>query len=195
MKRSRLLLSAILVGFALVTAIAIQWRGGIGLQHERRVVTVGLYENAPKIHTDAKGRPAGLFVELLDEMARTENWQVRYVSCEWARCLEQLQQGQLDLMPDVAFSAERAQRFDFHRVSVANSWSQVYAQPDLNVQTLEDLAGMRVAILQGGIQQPLLTRLMAVNHITYQAVPVNTLDEGYQAVRDGQADAVVTNNF
>ncbi|MDP1927020.1 MAG: response regulator [Thiobacillus sp.] len=195
MKRSRLLLSAILVGFALLTVIAIQWRGGIGLQDARRVVTVGLYENAPKIYTDAKGRPAGLFVELLDAVARAENWQVRYVSCEWARCLEQLQQGQLDLMPDVAFSAERARRFDFHKVSVANSWSQVYAQSDLNIQTLEDLAGMRVAILQGSIQQSFLAQLMAGSHISYHPVPVKSLDEGYRAVGGGQADAVVTNSF
>jgi ABC-type amino acid transport substrate-binding protein len=85
---------------------------------------------------------------MLNEMARVENWQLRYVPCEWTRCLEQLEQGQLDLMPDVAFSTERARRFDFHKVSVANSWSQVYAQPDLKVQTLEDLGGMRVAILR-----------------------------------------------
>ncbi|HJX58410.1 MAG TPA: response regulator, partial [Thiobacillus sp.] len=196
MKRSRLLRSvAVLVAFVGLAVVAMQWRGGIGGQHERRVVLVGLYENAPKVYTDTKGRPAGLFVELLDAMARAENWRLRYVPCEWTRCLEQLEQGQLDLMPDVAFSTERARRFDFHKVSVANSWAQVYTQPDLNVQTLEDLAGMRVAILQGGIQQPFLTQLMTDRNISFRPVPVNTLDQGYQAVRDGQADAVVTNSF
>jgi hypothetical protein len=64
LKRSRLLLSvAILVGLTLLTLVAIQGRGGIGLPHERRLVLVGLYENAPKVYTDAKGRPAGLFVD------------------------------------------------------------------------------------------------------------------------------------
>jgi len=50
-------------------------------------------------------------------------------------------------MPDVAFSVERAQRFDFHKISAANSWSQVYCRPELNVQSIADLAGKRVAIL------------------------------------------------
>lgn len=196
LKRFRHLLSvAILAGLALLAVIAIQWRGGIDGQHARQVVRVGLYENAPKVYTDKEGRPAGLFVELLDAMARAENWQLRYVPCEWAACLEQLQQGQLDLMPDVAFSTERAQRLDFHKVSVANSWSQVYVQSDLNIQALEDLAGMRVAILQDSIQQSFLDRLMAGSQIAYQPVAVNTLDAGYRAVRDGQADAVVTNSF
>ena len=44
---------------------------------DQRVVLVGLYENAPKVYTDTKGRPAGLFVELLDAMARAENWRLR----------------------------------------------------------------------------------------------------------------------
>ncbi|MFZ3174866.1 MAG: response regulator [Thiobacillus sp.] len=196
MKRSRLLLPVAVLATLVVLAIAAwQGRGGIDGQNARRVVTVGLYENAPKVYTGENGRPAGLFVELLDEIARAEGWQLRYVPCEWADCLERLEQGQLDLMPDVAFSTERARRFDFHKVSVANSWSQVYAQPDLNVQTLEDLAGMRVALLQGGIQQPFLTQLMADSNISFRPVLVNTLGQGYQAVLDGQADAVVTNSF
>ncbi|OYW37770.1 MAG: hypothetical protein B7Z35_08955 [Hydrogenophilales bacterium 12-61-10] len=196
MKRFRLLLTvAIVAGLALLAVVAIQWRGGIDGQHPRQLVRVGLYENAPKVYTDKKGRPAGLFVELLDAMAAAENWQLRYVPCEWAACLEQLQQGQLDLMPDVAFSTERARQLDFHKVSVTNSWSQVYVQSDLNIQSLEDLAGMRVAILQGSIQQTFLERLMAGSQIAFQPVTVSTLDEGYRAVRDGLADAVVTNSF
>ena len=196
MKRSRLLLPVAVLATLVVLAIAVwEGRGGIDGQNARRVVTVGLYENAPKVYTGENGRPAGLFVELLDEIARAEGWHLRYVPCEWADCLERLEQGQLDLMPDVAFSTERARRFDFHKVSVANSWSQVYAQPDLNVQTLEDLAGMRVALLQGGIQQPFLTQLMADSNISFRPVLVNTLGQGYQAVLDGQADAVVTNSF
>jgi ABC-type amino acid transport substrate-binding protein len=114
---------------------------------ERDAINVGLYENAPKIYTGLDGRPAGLFIELLDAMAKIEGWQLRYVPCQWAECLRSLEAGELDLMPDVAFSAERALRYDFHSVSVANSWSQVYSHPARKVMTLADLDGKRVAIL------------------------------------------------
>ena len=161
----------------------------------QRVVRVGLYENAPKVYSDERGRAVGLFPELLDAMARRERWRLQYVPCAWADCLLQLERGELDLMPDVAFSAERAERFDFHAVSVANSWSQVYVQPSLKVQTLADLAGRRIAVLEGGIQQRFLEQLMSGNGLAYEPVPVSSLDEGYRAVLDGQADAVVTNSF
>ncbi len=162
---------------------------------EGRLVTVGLYQNPPKVYSDSDGRPAGLFVELLEAVAREEGWRLEYVPCEWTDCLDKLAQWQLDLMPDVAFSAERARRFSFHQVSVANSWSQIYTHTDHIVRELADLDGMRIALLQGGIQQNFLADLLAASEIDYQPVPVATLHQAYQAVMDGEADAVVTNSF
>ncbi|BCU05790.1 hypothetical protein Atep_04670 [Allochromatium tepidum] len=120
---------------------------------DHRLVRVGLYQNAPKVYSDADGRPTGLFVELLEAMASAEGWRLSYEPCQWAECLDRLERGELDPMPDVAFSGERAQRFDFHQVSVASSWSQIYSRPELPIHTINDLAGKRVAVLQGGIQQ------------------------------------------
>ena len=182
---------AILATLIVLATVAWQWAANT----ERRVITVGFYENAPKIYTDANGHPAGLFVELLNEIARAEGWTLRYVPCEWVYCLGQLKQGTLDLMPDVAFSSERVQHFDFHNVSVASSWSQVYSRPDLKALSLADLAGQRIAVLQGGIQQSFFAQLMASGHYAYQPVLVNSLDQGYAAVVSGEADVVVTNSF
>jgi len=160
-----------------------------------RVVKVGLYQNSPKIYSDAKGQPAGLFVDLLNAMARSEGWRLRYISCDWADCLRQLEAGELDLMPDVAYSVERSQRFNFHSVSVASSWSQIYSQPDLRVMSFADLAGKRIAVLQGGIQQKFFSDLMESGSYPYIPVPVSSLDQGYAAVMAGEADAVITNSF
>jgi len=193
MKRAHLRL--LVVTLLVFSGAAWGWSVHFGPQSGQRVVTVGLYENAPKIYTGPDGRPAGLFAELLDAMAATEGWQLRYTPCKWADCLARLEQGQLDLMPDVAFSSERAQKFDFHHVSVASSWSQIYSHPQLKVITLADLAGKRVAILQGGIQQSFFAQLMASGRYDYQPVLVNSLGEGYAAVASGNADAVVTNSF
>lgn len=161
----------------------------------RRTVTVGVYDNPPKTYSTEAGRPAGLFIELLEEMAQRERWDLRYVTCQWLHCLELLESGRLDLMPDVAFSGERAARFDFHSVSVASSWSQIYGAPGLKVATLADLDGKRVAILRGGIQQSFFDRLMIGSEYRYERILVSSLDEGYEAVVASQADAVVTNSF
>lgn len=179
----------------LLAVIAAAWLFVAGEKPDRREVTVGLYENAPKVYTAENGRPAGLFVELLDAMAREEGWKLRYVRCAWADCLNLVERGKLDLMPDVAFSVERAQHYDFHRVSVTSQWSQVYCAPQLKVMSLADLAGKRIAILEGGIQKHLFDQLMASGSHRYRPILVSSFDQGFAAVMAGQADAVATNSL
>ena len=191
-RRAALVLLSLLV---LLTAGSLWLWLASGAPHAPRLVRVGLYQNPPKVYTDATGHPAGLFIELLEAIARAENWQLRYVPCQWSDCLDQLAAAELDLMPDVAFSSERAQRFDFHQVSVASSWSQLYSRPELPIYTLDDLAGRRIALLHGGIQQTFFDQLMRGAGQDYQAVPVGSLEAGYAAVVAGAADAVVTNSF
>lgn len=162
---------------------------------DAETLAVGVYENAPKVYQDTHGRPAGLFVELLDEIARQEGFHIRYVPCAWNDCLDQLASGQLDLMPDVAYSPERALRFDFHAIAVANSWSTVMVRDSSPLQALPDLAGKRIAVLHGGVQEPALRRMMEGYNLAFTQITVEKLADGYAAVKDGNADAVVSNSF
>lgn len=86
-------------------------------------VKVGLYENPPKIFTEKNGAPAGIFVDIIEEIARREGWSLKYVHGTWPQCLENLELGKIDLMPDVAYSGERAQKYDFCRDSVISNWA------------------------------------------------------------------------
>jgi diguanylate cyclase (GGDEF)-like protein/PAS domain S-box-containing protein len=158
-------------------------------------VTVGLYDNPPKIYTDNNGDPAGLFVDLLRPMAAREHWSLRYVHCTWSDCLRQVREGRIDLMPDVAFSEQRAREFDFHKIAAAHSWSQVYRRPQVDIRSITDLANRRIAMLRNGIQEQYMAQLMAGSQLPYTPVLVNSFPEGFRATRDGRADAVVSNAF
>jgi len=160
-----------------------------------RTVRVALYENPPKVYSAPDGSATGMFPTIIDAVAAEAGWQVAYVPCEWQDCLAQVQAGELDLVPDVAWSDERDQVLDFPAVSVANSWSQVYVRPGLAATGLADLDGSRVALLSGGIQEARFTELMEVSGQSFTPVPVRTLRDGYEAVTAGEADAVVTNSF
>ena len=67
---------------------------------------------------DENGHASGIYIDLLDEIGAEEGWTLVYVPCEWADCLAALEEGQIDLMPDVAYSPERDQKYDFHRTPV-----------------------------------------------------------------------------
>ena len=160
-----------------------------------RGVVVGVYENAPKIYMDEHGKPAGFFIELLQEIAQREHWNLKYTACTWDDCLKQLGDGRIDLMPDVVYSEERGKLFDFHTISVVSSWSQIHSNPLLSIQTLNDLAGLRVAVLKGSIQQTFLEQLGPGYGIEFTLIQTNSLPEAFDAVHQGKADAVISNNF
>lgn len=157
-----------------------------------RPLRVGIYENPPKVYRDSAQRPAGLFIELIEAIAAENNWKLEYHDCQWTACLAALQTGELDLMPDVAATEVRRQLFAFHRLPVTQGWSQLYRLPQLDLLTLEDLAGLRVSVLQGSVQQ---AWFQSRPELAVQLVPVNSMLDGFLAVEQGRADAAATNNF
>jgi len=160
-----------------------------------RSVRVGIYQNAPKIFVDANGQPAGFFVDLVTAIARQEGWTLDFVPCEWIECLAALENGDIDLMPDVAYSPERDQQFDFHQKPVAQSWSQVYTHPNIQISSYADLDRRRVAVLQGSIQQSVFQEQSQSFSLDIEIVSARSLEEAFQQVSDGQADAAIANQF
>ncbi|WP_231363523.1 EAL domain-containing protein [Thioalkalivibrio sulfidiphilus] len=176
--------------------IGLMWLGLVVASSaaDAREVRVGVYDNAPKLMLEADGTITGILGDLLREMAQEEDWRLVPVSCEWSRCLELLSRGELDLLPDVAYSEERAARMDFHRVPALYSWSQVYQGPGARIDSMLDLEGRSLAVLEGSIQQGFLMDLLDNFGVRVSWLPVQTLQEGFDRVIAGEADAVVANH-
>lgn len=160
-----------------------------------RVVRVGVYDNPPKIQAGPQGQPSGILGDLLAEMARQEQWTIEPVACDWEQCLQQLESGAIDLLPDVAYNEERAQRFDFHRIPALPSWSQLYRRRDVTLQSVLDLDRKRVAVLEGSVQQRHLAGLLTSFGLQAELLPAKTFEEAFALVASGQADAVAANRY
>ena len=158
-----------------------------------RTVRVGIYQNPPKVFIDENGLPAGIFIDLLNEIARQEKWNLIYVPCEWSDCLEALEEHRIDLMPDVAYSRGRDEKYDFHETPVVDSWSQVYASPSTPMSTLSDLNGRRVAVLKKGIQEEAFEQMMKGFGLEVTLVETKTYEEAFRLAKGGYVDAVLSN--
>lgn len=159
-------------------------------------IRVGAYENPPKIFTDENGTPAGFWPEILNDIARQENWKIIWVSCDWQDCLSQLESNQIDLMPDMGWSSVRADKYLFTTEPVLISWARVYVLPDSKIETILDLDGKKVAGLTGslnfdgpeGIKE--ISRSFGVESTYLEKA---SYEEVLQAVAQGEADAGITN--
>ena len=162
---------------------------------ESRVVKVGVYENSHKVFTDESGRPSGIFIDLIEYISSEEDWEVQYVAGTWAEGLERLEKGLIDLMPDVALTTEREKRFSFHKIQVLSSWFQAYARKDSGLQSILDLNGKRVAILDKSVQQEAFTRFSRGFGLDTKLVAVADYKTMFEMVAKGDVDAAVTNQF
>jgi signal transduction histidine kinase/CheY-like chemotaxis protein len=121
-------------------------------QQERTSVTVGVYNNQPKVFADGNGVPQGIFIDILRSIAKVENLDLQFRSGDWSSLLKDLKDGDIDILPDVAYSAQRDSLFTFS-VPVIGSWLQVFDDKDADMSSVTDLAGKRVGVLDGSVQE------------------------------------------
>ncbi len=194
-RRSLILtLGMLLVLVALSTGTA-----GISAADPSLTVKVGLYENEPKIFTDAQGKASGFWPEIITYIASKENWKIEYVKGTWQESLQRLERAEIDIMPDVAYTDERASQFVFCHETVYTSWTRVYARANAGIQSILDLENKQVAVLKGSINVEgpdgikKLTGAFGVN-CTFNEVDSYT--QVMQLVNNRMADAgVVSKDF
>lgn len=119
--------------------------------HAPLTIRVGVYENQPKVYTDNTGEIVGLFPDVLSYIARKERWQLTYVHGTWRECLENLENNRIDILVDVAYSGERAEKYLFTRETFIVNWGVVYTHEKRKITSFIDLNDKKVAVMKGSI--------------------------------------------
>ncbi len=166
------------------------------LADEPLTVRVGAYENPPKIFTDENGAVSGFWPDLVEYIASQEGWQIEWVHGTWTQCLERLQEDEIDVMPDVAYSEERSKKYRFSSEVVLPSWSQVYTQESTGIESILDLGGKKVAVLKGSVNvegPEGIKELVRRFDISCTFIEGDSYLEVFRLVKSGRADAGVSN--
>jgi len=158
-----------------------------------RTVRVGVYQNEPKVFMDDAGKASGIFIDILEGMAKEEDWTLVYVPDTWDEDLKALEAGRIDLMPDVAYSPERDMEYDFHRTPVIESWSYVYSAPGPRIERISQLEGKRVAVLKGSIQETVFKQMMSGFGFDVVIIEADSLSGAFDLAASGSADAAIAN--
>lgn len=162
----------------------------------QKSVNVGIYQNAPKIFMDNEQKPTGFFVDILEKIALEEKWELNYVPCLWSECLEMLENAQIDIMPDVAYTQERAKKTLFSQESVLSSWSVLYRHKDVQIDSILDLKDKTIAVLKDSIQaNGIKTLLNTLSLKPHSYSEVSSFSEAFELLENKKADCVITNRF
>jgi len=160
-----------------------------------REVRVALQEIPPSVYTGPQGEPAGIFVELIQDVGAEEGWEIVWVPGTLSESWGRLSSGQIDLLMSVTATPERENLYDFSNEPAMSVWSQVYAPPGSGIRTILDLDGKRVAVLKGDINADVFRDYAQNFDIDPLCVEFNTLDELFGGASAGGADAVVAFNI
>ncbi|MCW8917719.1 MAG: transporter substrate-binding domain-containing protein [Gammaproteobacteria bacterium] len=160
-----------------------------------QTVRVGIYHNSPKVAIAESGEAQGIFVDILEAIAREEGWAMEYLPGTWGEGLDRLAAGEIDLMPDVAYSTTREAQFDFHQEPVISSWFQLYTRRGSGIRSIPDLAGKRVMVLERSVQQAAFEQLAGSFGFQVTLLPVPDYRTMFAQVAAGEADAAITNRY
>ena len=167
-----------------------------GLVTAQTIVRVGVYDNPPKVAIDEEGLASGLYPELIEYIAAEEGWSLEYVPGSWTDSMARLDRGEIDLMVDVAYTVPRQALYTFNEETVSVNWGMVYTCPGLEILSLPELGGLRVAVMRGsthtddpgGIKD--LTERFS---IAVEFAEMDSYTDVFRALATGGADAGVVN--
>ncbi|MBW6488539.1 HD domain-containing phosphohydrolase [Sulfurimonas sp.] len=160
---------------------------------ETKEFRVGVYDNPPKIFLNQNNRASGFFVDILNEIAKRENWRLNYVKCEWRECLLMLEDGRLDIMPDVAYSKEREKRFRFQKEVVLSNWSIILTNKKSKISSILDLDNKKIALLKNSIQHEQIKEIFELFDVKPIFILTESYEEAFSTTLKGKADAVMVN--
>lgn len=160
-----------------------------------RVVRVGMYQNPPKIFLDHQSRPQGIFVDILEDIARNQGWRIEYQPGTWSELLARLQTGKLDILPDVAHSSRRENRLFLGRTWVLESWVDVFSPEHRRIRSLSELDGRRIAVLADSVQEEFFSGELQTMGIHVRLLSLPDYGSMVRAVLDDRADALAASRF
>ncbi len=133
--------------------------------------------------------------EVLEHIAQREDWDIEYVFLPFSLLLSHLAEGKIDLLLPIAYTAERAEHFDFNQQTFLVNWGEVYTLPAVSVQSLLDLASRKVAVVKDDVYGESLKKLLRDFGVGCHFLEMENYPGVFAAVKEGRADAGVVSRL
>ncbi|MBC7368069.1 MAG: transporter substrate-binding domain-containing protein [Undibacterium sp.] len=144
-------------------------------------------EASPLSFAGPDGNPVGYSVELVAAISREMGFPAIYVQAPWEKLYAQFQAGELDVLPSLAYTAERDRFIDYSVPHLVLHGAAFVRSDGPSLRTNADLRNLRVGVQRDSFSEGFLRQHGWNVHPIY----IDTLREGLQAVADNHCDAVL----
>ncbi len=161
---------------------------------EQKIIRVGSFEDTFN-YADNNGVRRGYGYELMQALAGYTGWEFEYVKCDWSNCFDKLENGEIDVMGDISYTDERAQKMLFSDEPMGEENYILYADlsnMDVETSDFKFMDGKRVGVLMGTEPEIMLTEWENENGIHTEHVNVNSDDDVKKKLANQEIDCFVS---
>ena len=195
-KKSAVLFAGIFVvlGMWMILSVHCQAAETNNDEKQPQTIRVGSFEDTFN-YVDKNGVRRGYGYELMQALAGYTGWEFEYVKCDWSNCFDKLENGEIDVMGDISYTDERAQRMLFSDEPMGEEKYILYADLsniDIGTSDFKFMDGKRVGVLMGTEPEIMLTEWENKNGIQTEHVNVYNNDDVEKKLANHEIDCFVS---
>ena len=195
-KKSTVLCAGIFVFLGIWMVLTVPCRAAETNNDEKQsqIIRVGSFEDTFN-YVDKNGVRRGYGYELMQALAGYTGWKFEYVKCDWSDCFDKLENSEIDIMGDISYTDERAQKMLFPDEPMGEEKYILYADlsdTDIGMSDFKSLDGKRVGVLMDTEPEIMLTEWENKNGIHTEHVNVNNDDDVEKKLANHEIDCFVS---
>ena len=159
-----------------------------------KTVRVGWFESAFNI-TGENGRRSGYAYEYQLKIAAYTGWEYEYVEGSWSELFQMLENGEIDLLGDVSYTEERAEKILYPTIPMGQEFYYIYVaagNTEIKSDDLSTLNGKRVGAPQDSVQAEIFSEWAKQHGVSAELIEVGGSEsESLEMLLNGELDAFV----
>ena len=163
-------------------------------EKQPQTIRVGSFEDTFN-YVDKNGVRRGYGYELMQALSGYTGWKFEYVKCDWSNCFDKLENGEIDIMGDISYTDERAQKMLFSDEPMGEEKYILYADlshTDIETSDFKAMDGKRVGVLMGTEPEIMLREWENKNGIHTKHVNVKNDDDVEKKLANHEIDCFVS---
>lgn len=160
----------------------------------QKTIRVGSFEDTFN-YVDEHGVRRGYGYELMQALAGYTGWKFEYVKCDWSNCFDKLENGEIDIMGDIAYTDDRAKEMLFSEETMGEEKYVLYANlsdTDIASSDFKSLDGKRIGVLKGTKPEYMLTEWENKYGIHTEHVNVSGNEDVKKKLENNEIDCFVS---
>lgn len=192
MKKYKRFIIIILFFIAFITSIS--FHGAIiNKEKEKTLLKIGFYDDYPHFYINHKANVCGYYKDISEKLAERLNFKIEYVNGRVPELLEELKNGEIDLIFGINKLSEREEDFVFTKKSINDELNLLYTNKNIAYGDLKSLNKRTMGYIEGELDNEWLLDYLNKNNIKVNLVKASSYKAVKTLLLTNKVDFIVDN--